>query len=155
MKKRYLYIIPLFLVELMLQMLFFWLAPETAAKWIVYSIVTVMTIAHLILTFVLIFKYGIRRAAAPVTAGTFVQFLIVGSAVFLLIVAADVRNALFLLFILSILYITVILLLGLSMEDKKILCSADDGYKGDDNYERSMNERNVRTMTPPPLPVRR
>lgn len=131
MIKKYLYIIPLFLFEVMVQLGFFWLAPKCECRWVVYSFLTVMTVAHLVVTFVLTSNNGVRKSAATVVAGSFIQVVIIGAVVLLLAVGASVRSSLFLMLMLMALYTAVVTILWISIE----------GF-GNNNVQASHMEQN-------------
>jgi len=116
MTKKYLYIIPLFLLEVMIQLGFFWLAPTCECRWVVYSFLTVMTIAHLMITFVLITRYGVRKCASTIVAGSFIQTIIIVATVFLLIANVTVRSSLFLMLMLMALYVAVVTIMWIAIE---------------------------------------
>lgn len=116
MLKKYLFIIPLFLLEVMVQLGFFWLAPEYACRWVVYSFLTVMTIAHLVVSYVLMVQHGPRKAAATIVAGSFVQTLNIGATVLLLAVNSTIRSVSFLMLMLMVLYAAIVTILWISIE---------------------------------------
>ena len=116
MTKKYLYIIPLFFLETVIQLGFFWLAPECECRWMAYAFLTVMTIVHLIITFVVFSEYGIRKGAATVVAGSLIQVLVISATAWLLAVRATERSALFLMLMLMALYAAVVTILWISIE---------------------------------------
>lgn len=116
MLKKYLFIIPLFLLEVMVQLGFFWLAPEYACRWVVYSFLTVMTVAHLVITYVLLVQHGPRKAAATIVAGSFIQALNIGATIFLLAVNSTIRSASFPMLMLMVLYAAIETILWISIE---------------------------------------
>lgn len=116
MNKKYFYIIPLLLLEVMIQLGFFWLAPDNACKWVVYAFLSGMTLAHLIIVFALQILYGIRRSAATIVAGSFAQALVIGASVWLLSVDSSVRSSIFLMSMLAVLYIALVAILWISIE---------------------------------------
>ena len=116
MTKKYLYIIPLFLLEVMIQLGFFWLAPMNDCRWVVYSFLTVMTIAHFVITFKIMAQHGVRKSIATVVSGSVIQLIIIGATILLLMVGATIRSSLFLLLMLMTLYIAVIVILWISIE---------------------------------------
>ena len=116
MYKKYLYSIPLFLLEVIIQLAFFWLAPMCECRWIVYSFLTGMTLVHLVITFVLMVRYGVRKNAATIVGGSFVETLIIGAAVYLLMIRSNSRSALFMMLVLMALYAAVVTILCISIE---------------------------------------
>lgn len=116
MLKKYLFIIPLFLLEVMVQLGFFWLAPAYECRWVVYAFLTVMTVAHLVVTYVLMVQHGPRKAAATIVAGSFIQALNIGATIFLLAVNSTIRSASFLMLMLMVLYVAIETILWISIE---------------------------------------
>ena len=180
MKKKYFYAFPLLMIELMLQLVFFWLAPDIASKWAVYAICTTMTIVHLVLVFILMLYADIRRTAATIVSGTFVQMILIAASVIMLIADAEVRSTVFLLMIISILYVAVVMVFILTIEREELCPTRISGNgpsaQPEENTE-SRGSRNNRTESkmaerctkqpvqssagafkrtaPPPLPARR
>jgi len=175
MSRNKLYIIPLFLIEMIIQLGFFWLAPECDCTWVVYAFLTIATTLHLVLSFLITTRFGIRRAAASVVAGTFIQLLIITSSIYLLAMNASARNATFLILILVSLYATVTALFGFSIEgfirnggdpaerqpemdetdSNRTGCSVPGHSRSEhQRYESNASVRSRRN-TPPPLPVKR
>lgn len=184
MIKKHLYIIPLFLFEVMIQLGFFWLAPMCECRWVVYSFLTVMTVAHLVVTFVLTTNNGIRKSAATVVAGSFIQAVIIGAVVLLLAVGASVRSALFLMLMLMALYTAVVSILWISIEgfgnntnqgsqleqndfgdDSECIEQREDMSRRvsmtsmrerntDMNHVNGLSGRGHGGITPPPIPVK-
>lgn len=54
-------IVPIFCVFAITQMLFFWLAPDVECFLVVYAFVTVLSIIHLVMTYMLSVTKGIRK----------------------------------------------------------------------------------------------
>ncbi len=171
--KRLLYIIPLILIEMMIQMAFFWLVPDCRCKWVVYAILTIATVVHLVISYVLVLCFEIRRTAATIVAGSVVQFMIIAASIYLWAVNASARNALFMLLIILTFYIVIMTLFGFSIEG---VTSRNEGIAGTNNpgpaastnktsaptpnHRRTVNcstgnSNAVRkNTTPPPLPAR-
>ncbi len=116
MRRNVFYAIPLFLIAVALQLTFFWLAPDVKCKWIVYCIGTIMTLSHLFLVFYLGSRFGTRRSAATVVAGTVIQAILLIASAALLIADATPRNAIFMLVIISVFYIAIVTSLALFIE---------------------------------------
>lgn len=116
MKKQLLSIIPLLLFEVMIQLGFFWLAPDKTCKWVVYAFLTALSLSHLMITYGLWSKYGIRRAAATIVAGSAVQVLIILGSVFLLSQDASIRSSVFLMLMLCLLYVILVSILWINIE---------------------------------------
>lgn len=121
MNNKYLYLIPLTLLEVMLQLAFFWLAPDVPCYWVVYVFGSVLTLIHIVAVFVLGIKYGIRRSAATVVAGSISQVILVTTCGVLLASGSGIRNAIFALLIVSMLYVVIVTLLVLSIEKNYML----------------------------------
>lgn len=185
MSNKYLYVIPLSLIEVILQLAFFWLAPDVACYWAVYAFGSVLTVVHIGVSFGVCSTYGTRKSAAIIVAGSICQIILLVTCCVLLASSASVRNAVFSLMISSMLYIVIVTLLILAIEDDEMLDTHtvspfDDGaapyYDELDNEEIYINKtqdsistRNLdantplprksmnlnSTITPPPLPVRR
>ncbi len=130
MNKKLYYIIPLFLLEAMIQLGFFWLSPSTESRWVVYAFLTVTSITHLVITYVLLSGYGIRRAIPTVIAGSVAEMMIVVSSALLLAFKASLRSSLFLMFILTILYAALVATFALSI-DRVVGESGDNGDRND------------------------
>lgn len=165
MAKKYLYIIPLFLLEVMIQLGFFWLAPMCECRWVVYFFLTIMTIAHLVITFVFMIKYGVRKYAATIVAGSFIQAIIMGAVILLLTVEASVRSALFLMLMLLALYAAVVAIFWISMgelgEDSNHTPhmgqnDSETDYEPyyDNNSVNGFSGRGSAGRTLPPIPVK-
>jgi len=153
MNTKYLYLIPLTLLEVILQLAFFWLAPEVPCYWVVYVFGTVMTLIHMGVTFVLGTKYGVRRGAATIVAGSVCQVILVATCGVLLASGANIRNAVFALLIVSMLYAIIVTLLVLSIEKEDMLDAhtINPFEDGDDASQERLNNDMVRepSMTPP------
>lgn len=185
MSNKYLYFIPLSLIEVILQLAFFWLAPDVPCYWTVYAFGSVLTLVHIGVSFGVCSTYGIRKSATSIVAGSICQIILVVTCCVLLASSSSVRNAVFSLMISSMLYVVIVTLLILSIEDDEMLDTHtvspfDDGtaphYNELDTGEIDINKsqgsigtRNLvantssprnsmnlnSTITPPPLPVRR
>ena len=161
MTKKYLYIIPLFFLEAVIQLGFFWLAPECECRWMAYAFLTVMTLVHLTITFVVFSEYGVRKGAATVVAGSVIQVLVIGATVWLLAVRATERSALFLMLMLMALYAAVVTILWISIEgfsENHIGIPSmedDEPENGDDFYResgcRESTEEVTRQANMPPV----
>jgi len=116
MRKNVFYAIPLILIALALQLTFFWLVPNVESKWIVYCIGTIMTSLHLFLVYYLGTRFGTRRSAATVVAGTVIQSVLLIASAVLVMIDATSRNTVFMLSIISIFYIAIVTSLGLFIE---------------------------------------
>ena len=134
MRKNVFYAIPLILIELALQLTFFWLVPNVESKWIVYCIGTIMTSSHLFLVFYLGTRFGTRRSAATVVAGTVIQAILLIASAALVMIDATSRNTVFMLSIISIFYIAIVTSLGLFIEN---LPESNDTHN-----DSSVNDRN-------------
>lgn len=157
MKSKYLYLIPLMLVEVILQLIFFWLTKEVPCYWVVYAFGTVMSLAHIVVVFATGIIYGIRKSAATISAGSVCQIFLVGVCVVLLLSEASIRNAVFALLITSILYVVIITLLILSIEKKSSLYDyTNENPFGDySDMDMDMNtEHPVYKPQTPPVVVR-
>lgn len=121
MNNKYLYLIPLVLLEAILQLAFFWLAPAVPCYWIVYAFGSALTLIHIGVTFVLGIKYGVRRSAATVVAGSVCQVILITVCAVLLAGGSEIRNAIFALLIVSMLYAVIVTLLVLSIEKNDML----------------------------------
>ena len=177
MRNKYLYLIPLGVVEIILQLTFFWLAPKVPCYWGVYGFGTFMSLIHIAMIFVLGVYCGIRRSAATVVAGSVCQIMLIISCVGLIASGASMRNAIFLLLIISMVYvvITTLLLLALEKRGEEIsepvsLVDNELAHNEPQYVERvpaPMPVSSVRTqaprirnvseslVSPPPLPVKR
>ncbi len=185
MSNKYLYFIPLSLIEVILQLAFFWLAPNVPCYWVVYAFGSFMTLLHIGISFGVGSTYGTRKSAATIVAGSICQIILLVACCVLLASSSGIRNAVFSLVILSMLYIVIVALLILSIEDDEMsdthtVSPFDDRvtpyYDELDNGEIDINKlqasigtRNLdantplprnsmnltSTITPPPLPVRR
>ena len=118
MNRKYLYIIPLMLVEVVIQLGFFWLAPDNECRWLVYLFLTVMTVVHLAIAFVMINVYGARRSAAAIVAGSFVQLVIIGVSILLLLVNAPIRSTIYPELILAVSYVAIVTIFWIAIERK-------------------------------------
>lgn len=147
MNKKYLYLIPLTLVEVTLQLAFFWLAGTVPCYWVVYVFGTIMTSVHIGLTFIVETTYGTRRSAATIIAGSVCQIILVVTCVGLLVNGSSVRNAVFSLLIVSMVYVVVVNLLILSIEkdDELDTGAINHFYDGDSDYydELDMNTESL------------
>ena len=165
MKKNYLYIIPLFLLEMIFQLAFFWLAPDCECKWIVYIVISAMTISHLVLSFVLTDRFGIRRSAATIVSGTFIQVIMVSAGVILLFSQADKKNAVFSMVLLALFYALTVMLFGFSIESSTVIKNSKNSGSPSinespspnitPNPRRYMHGNEHISTTPPPLPRKR
>lgn len=185
MSNKYLYLIPLALIEVILQLTFFWLAPDVSCYWVVYAFGSFLTLLHIGIAFRVGSTYGTRKSAAIIVAGSICQIILFVTCCVLLASSASVRNAVFSLMISSMLYIVIVTFLILSIEEGDMLdvhtvFPFDDGtapcYDELDNGENDINKsqdsigtRNLVANTtlprngmnlnsniaPPPLPVRR
>lgn len=160
MNRKYLYLIPLVLLEVIFQLAFFWLAsPYVFCYWTVYMFGTLMSLIHIGLMYYTGCTYGARRGAAIIVGGSVCQLLIVIVCAVLLENASSVRNAVFSLLIASMFYAVVVTLLLLSVERDN---TQDTGESmGDRNVamdrefmpqtRRIPNEENI----VPPLPIKK
>ncbi len=138
MRKNVFCAIPLILIELALQLTFFWLVPNVESKWIVYCIGTIMTASHLFLVFYLGMRFGTRRSAATVVGGTVIQAVLLAASAVLVMIDASSRNTLFMLSIISIFYIAIVTSLGLFIEN---VSESDDTHN--DFYVNDREEEEV------------
>lgn len=123
MSNKYLYLIPLLLIEVILQLVFFWLAPDVPCYWAVYAFGSVLTILHIGVTFWVGTSFGIRRSTASIVGGSICQIVLITICGVLLAGGFSVRNAVFSLLIVSMLYIVIETLLILSIENDEDLDS--------------------------------
>lgn len=170
MNNKYLYLIPPILLEFVLQLLFFWLAPGVPCYWTVYAFGTTVSILHIALVFIVGTTYGVRRSAATVSVSSIFLSMFVMVCVILLTNGADVKNALFSLIISVMVYAALTILLVLSIEkngESNNYAGAEENLRKQDNLfvtgtkgqEKQVNmagEPGInRVTTPPPLPVRK
>lgn len=135
LKNKYLYLIPLALVEVVLQLAFFWLAPDVPCYWAVYAFVTTLSLIHIALVFGVGIRFGVRRGSATVVVGSFCMAIVITTAVVLLFGGASVRNAIFALAIETLVYAIFVAALILSIErDDQI--SGRDGYAPDRKFKK-------------------
>ena len=134
MNNKYLYLIPLALLEAILQLAFFWLAPAVPCYWIVYAFGSALTLIHIAIVFVLGSKYGVRRSVATVVAGSVCQVILGTTCGVLLASGSSIRNAVFALLIVSMLYMVIVTLLVLGIEKEDMLDS-DAAHPFDDGNE--------------------
>lgn len=114
--RNYFYVIPLVMLEIIIQLLFFWLAPSNACRWVVYAFLTAVSAAHLTLVFILGCKKGARRSVPSILCGTLILMFLIATGIFMLSTNATFRNAMFLMLIISILYAAAMSLMVFSIE---------------------------------------
>lgn len=167
MSNKYLYIIPLALVEALLQLVFFWLAPDVDCFWVVYTFGTVMSLIHIGLVFVIGATYGARRCMATIVSGSICQAILFTACAVLLTSGANIRDAIFALLIVSIIYAVVVTLLVFSIKSDNITdtfsyvpvnneknnCLEDSASHL--NNDQIVNLKAGNNIVPPPLPVRK
>lgn len=148
MSSKYLYLIPLSLIEVILQLAFFWLAPDVPCYWIVYAFGSVLTLVHIIVAFVVGSTYGVRISAATIVAGSICQILLIVTCCILLVSGSSIRNAVFSLMIASILYIVIVTLLILSIENAEMLdqCIVSPFYGRTDSDHGGIDNREVNSI---------
>ena len=169
MKKNVFGIISLALIEVFIQLAFFWLAPNTLNRWIVYAFVTVMTCFHLVFAVLIVRKAGVRRSAAPIVIGSIVQLLILGASIGTLIFDTGIKNTLFLLLMLVVLYFVAVFTFVFLLDKPIANSDTDDNDRAmygrlekalEENsrqnrgriLQENMSRREV--TTPPNLPTR-
>ena len=147
MMKRYLSIIPIALLEVMIQLCFFWLVPDFAGKWVVYGFITIMSLVHFGGMYYLTDIYGIRKIAGISVAGTFVQLIMFIAAIVLTILRVSAKTAFFPLIIITIMYFIVETVLIITMEDFLHSAPVSNIEKDDISINKSFIKN-----SPPPLP---
>ncbi len=123
MRKAF-YLIPLFLIELMIQLTLFWLMPPVNCRWVAYGIITFMSVTHLAFVFVLSVKRGVRRSMGTIIVSSFIMMLVLGGGSVLMLLDASVRNVAFSLTVLCILYAVVVSTLFLTMDSDSDLATS-------------------------------
>lgn len=114
--RNYFYIIPLVMLEAVIQLLFFWLAPAVVSRWVVYAFWTVVSVAHLTLVFILGNKKGVRRSVPTILCGSLILLFLVATGIFMLATNGTFRNTIFLMSIITILYMAAMCLMVFSIE---------------------------------------
>lgn len=149
MSNKYLYLIPLVLIEVILQLAFFWLAPDVPCYWVVYAFGSALTLVHIGVSFGIGSTYGTRRSGATIVVGSICQIILLAICCVLLASGSNIRNAIFSLMIASMLYIVMVTLLFFSIENDEMLDShtvcpfddRDDPYY--DELDNRLDENNV------------
>lgn len=166
MNRKYLYIIPFTLMEIVVQMIYFWIAPYYGYNWAVYSFLTVMTLLHFAFMFFLLNRYEGAKVSAAVRTGSILQIINIAAAVVLLTRDPSLRSVIFWTLLLSILYVAVAMYhwidIYVSEDADNHSRNAETIRSGRRSVVNTGHEkrtagasRSVSRGTPPPLPVRR
>lgn len=95
---------PLLALIFVPQLLFFWLAPVTAvARYVIYAMGTVITVAAAVVAFLVYHQCGLRRSAGVVVLAAMAEGVTIAVCAVLLLVNAAIRSAVFALAIVMLL----------------------------------------------------
>ena len=156
MLKRLFYIIPMFFLEMAIQLTFLSLSPNVKCRWFVYGIITFATMIHISGSYVLLFFKRIRKSAAVIVAGSIVQFIMICMGYALMAGNAGIKKAVITLIVLLCIYFATVSFFLLIMEEDGMFNGIDDHEDTDeqDNELESNCTSYTNRPVPPPLPTR-
>lgn len=180
MNKKLLYLFPLLGIIVILQLVFFWMAPKAECSIAVYVITTLMTTMHMGISYGLWYVKGMRRSLAVILVGTVISAVLIIVSGGMLFNMATVRTALFGLSIISLIYFIVISSLVFVIESDKCINTVSETLETESQQNDTVEEisteitmtgnqnyhsenKNIRAkkktaceppMLPPPLPSR-
>ena len=156
MLKRLFYIIPMFFLEMAIQLTFLSLSPNVKCRWFVYGIITFATMIHISGSYVLLFFKRIRKSAAVIVAGSIVQFIMICMGYALMAGNAGIKKAVITLIVLLCIYFATVSFFLLIMEEDGMFNGIDDHEDTDeqDNELGSSCTSYTNRPVPPPLPTR-
>ncbi|MCR5735162.1 MAG: hypothetical protein K6G22_11190 [Lachnospiraceae bacterium] len=117
MLKRVLTPVGFFLTGLFIIMLFVGVSSDVKYKWVVYIVVSVMTAAHLMISYYLLILKGLRIAAAPVISGSVIFLAILIAGFLLLFFDAGLKQSIYVESLLSVLYGALMIYFAVTMEE--------------------------------------
>ncbi len=138
MLKRLFYIIPMFFVEVAIQLTFLSLSPNVKCRWFVYGLISFATMIHILGSYILIFFKRIRKSAAVIVAGSIIQFVMICAGYVLMAGNASIKKAIITLVALLCIYFATVSFFLLIMEEDGMFNEIEDTNK----------------PVPPPLPIR-
>jgi uncharacterized membrane protein len=128
-------IVPIFCVFAITQMLFFWLAPDVECFLVVYAFVTVLSIIHLVMTYMLSVTKGIRNSAGTILVGSVIWIIYMVLSAVLIGFDVSVKTAAFSLIIVFFVYLIGTLTMYASMGMVADPIGWIDETHGTDNLE--------------------
>ena len=126
MMKRIFTAIPMFFFGIMIQLLLLWLSPDAKCCWVVYIMVSLITIVHLTISYLLLLFKGIRRTVGIIITGSIINFVALCAGFILMLLDVRTMNSLFAESIIGVFYMTTVLFLSLTIEDNNMVDIPDE-----------------------------
>lgn len=109
-------IVPAFCIFVITQICFFWLVPDVECFLAVYAFVTLISLIHMLMTYLLSVTKGIRNSAGMIIMGSAIWVIDIVMSVILLYFDVSVKTAAFSQTIVFLVYLVVTITMYLSME---------------------------------------
>lgn len=108
-------IVPAFCIFVITQICFFWLVPDVECFLAVYAFVTLISLIHMLMTYLLSVTKGIRNSAGMIIMGSAIWVIDIVMSVILLYFDVSVKTAAFSQTIVFLVYLVVTITMYLSM----------------------------------------
>lgn len=108
-------IVPAFCIFVITQICFFWLVPDVECFLAVYAFVTLISLFHMLMTYLLSVTKGIRNSAGMIIMGSAIWVIDIVMSVILLYFDVSVKTAAFSQTIVFLVYLVVTITMYLSM----------------------------------------
>lgn len=113
--EKLLVIVPAFCIFVIMQICFFWLVPDVECFLAVYAFVTLISLIHMLMTYLLSVTKGIRNSAGMIIMGSAIWVIDIVMSVILLYFDVSVKTAAFSQTIVFLVYLVVTITMYLSM----------------------------------------